>query len=213
MTKTLRNSVFILLASCAILFACSKKNDGPQTYVVSRTTSTTGVYDNAHKPDLSITPPNTTTTTTGTSANFVPCTTTINTASSGGAYPSNTFTNSYPNQSDHIQMEGTGPNSAIFFDFAPGVSPTDNPGNKIYNTVELSGFSSQQNDNEIVFSIIFDSDQKSWTAESGQNLYVSYDPDTKALSFSFCSVKLHHYDPSTGSYKEITMTGNFTGRY
>lgn len=220
------SSTFVFLALVALFFACSKKNDGVVTFVVDKTTSTTGAYSGSNQLGAGSTTAatagsattasttastsstgNTTASSTGstssTTAFNIPCSPGRNSATfPDGKYPTENYSVSSDNNMGYYQLMGSAGQEQIQIMFHDADAPTEN---RIYTTVDVP-----QSSDEVTIAFNSYRDNVNYWSNLGQQVYVTVDPNTHAVSVTLCDLDLRSYQPSSGTYVHTHITGNFT---
>lgn len=216
--------LFIIMAVTAVLFACSKKNDGVVTFVVDKTTSTTGAYSGSTQTGTGSTTATTAATTASTTASTsntgnttasstgsttstttfnIPCSPNTNWATfPDGKYPTGSYTIRSDNNLGYYQLICYGNREQIQIMFHDADPPAEN---KIYTTVNVP-----ENSDEVTVSFYSFDDNMTYWSNNGLPVYVTVDPNTHAVSVTLCDLDLRSFQQSSQTYLHTHITGNFT---
>lgn len=216
MLKTLRRSIFLLTASAAIFFACSKKDDGIVTFKVDKTTSTTGAYNGDKQIGTG-----STTAVTGIAGASTGATTatTATTSSTSSTSDNNEVVNPPCSPTANSMSLSNGTNMSIYVTYFysggdmtasstegdidinfPGVPVSDH----IYNTSGQGQYYAGVR--------IHDTNGNTWNSDDDQSLYVKVDKNTGNVSATLCGMKFTGRNDYTLNYSHITVSGNLTGK-
>jgi hypothetical protein len=183
-------STFLLLLFAA-LAACSKKDNQVTTYVLDKTTSTTGSYEGTVHVENGLA-------TQGTAPVIANCHPGINTLvpTDENIEPSMKFYPLYTTSS--YQVSAGGNSGTIYISFYQNL-----PVNDYLYTTSYSPTKPQE-----ISILLKTNDGETWTANGGQKIFVNtIDPALKGFSITLCSINFTSY--TTSSVLHLTADGNF----
>lgn len=192
MSFRFKTASILLLLLIAGFISCSKKENKVTTYVLDKTTSTTGTYEGLVHVENGLA-------TQGQPAPVIPaCHPDVNTLvpTDVNVEPSMTFYPPYT--SSDRQFTASSPHSDIYITFYHDLPVTD----YIYTTSGTAGTPQQ------ISIILKTKDGMNWTADGGQKIYAKVtDPVKRGVSITLCNIKFTSYTFGTSSF---TADGNFT---